>query len=166
MLDCLVSRKIYTRLDIQSAYNLIHIKKEDEWKTVFRTCYSHFEYLVILFGLANTPVIFQSYINQTLYNFLDKFCIVYLDNILIYSEVEADYEKYIKKVLSRLCDTGLYCKLEKCEFSVKKVRFIGFVVLPDSVAIENNCVTIIKDWLEPHTHYNIQVFIGFVNFYR
>ena len=109
---------------------------------------------------------FQGYINQTLCDFLDKFCIVYLNNILIYSEVEADHKEYVQKLLSRLCNTGLYCKLEKCKFSVKKVRFVGFVVSPDSVAIEDNCVAMIKDWLKPHTHHNIQVFIEFANFYR
>ena len=147
-------------------YNLICIKKGDEWKTVFRTCYSHFEYLVILFGFANTPAMFQSYINQTLCDFLDKFCIVYFNNILIYSEVKADHKKYIKKILSRLHNTSLYCKLEKCKFSVKKVGFVRFVVSPDSVAIEDNCVATTKDWLELHTYCDIQVFIEFVNFYR
>ena len=165
-LDCLVSGKVYPRLDIWSVYNLIYIKEGDKWKTVFRTCYSHFEYLVILFGLANTPVMFQGYINQTLHDFLDKFCIVYLNNILIYSEVEADHKEHIKKILSRLHDTGLYCKLKKCKFSVKKVGFVRFVVSPDSVTIEDDCVATIKDWPELWTHHNIQVVIRFVNFYR
>ena len=87
VLDHLMGAKVYTKLDIQSAYNLIQIKEGNEWKTVFCMQYSHYEYMVMLFGLANTPVMFQTYINYVLKEYLDVFCITFLDDILIYSDL-------------------------------------------------------------------------------
>ena len=88
-LDCMVRAKLFVKLDLKDAYHQIQIKEGDEWKTAFRTQYGHFEYLVMLFGLANTPVTFQSYINQALVGLVDITCVVYLDDILIYTESKA-----------------------------------------------------------------------------
>ena len=116
MLDWLVGVKVYTKLDIQLAYNLIWIKEGDEWKMAFRTCYSHFEYHVMPFGLVNTPVTFQGYINRVLHDCLDVTCLAYLDNILIFSEDEVEHTEHVREVLRCLSKAGLYLNLEKCEF--------------------------------------------------
>ena len=116
VLDRLVGVKVYTKLDIQSAYNLIWIKEGDKWKTAFRMCYSHFEYHVMLFGLVNTPATFQGYINGVLHDCLDITCLVYLDDILIFSEDEVEHTEHVREVLRHLGKAGLYLNLEKCEF--------------------------------------------------
>jgi transposase InsO family protein len=165
-LDRLVGAKIYTKLDIRSAYNLVRIREGDEWKTAFRTRYGHFEYLVMPFGLANAPATFQAYINRVLSDYLDVFCIVYLDDILIYSQSVEEHTTHVRLVLERLYKHGLYAKLEKCEFHVYRVGFVGFNISPTGVSMEESRVSAVKDWPEPKKHRDIQVFLGFANFYR
>ena len=98
-LDRLSGAKIFLKLDLKDAYYRIWIKRGDEWKTAFRTRYGHFEYLVILFRLANAPATFQAYINRALIGLVDVTCVVYLDDILIFLETPADYWRYVKEVL-------------------------------------------------------------------
>ena len=165
-LDRLVGAKIYTKLDIRSAYNLIRIREGDEWKTAFRTRYGHFEYLVMPFGLANAPATFQAFINKVLREFLDVFCIAYLDDILIYSNNKEEHIQHVRLVLDRLLRNGLYAKLEKCEFHVIRIGFVGFVATPHGTEMEESRVAAVRDWPEPRTHREVQVFLGFANFYR
>ena len=101
-LDCLVSAQVYIKLDIRSAYNLIWIKEGDKWKTVFQTRYKHFEYWVIPCRLANAPATFQGHINTILRDYLDVFCLIYLDNIFIYLEDLAQHTEYIRRIFKRL----------------------------------------------------------------
>ena len=142
-LDKLSRAKIYTKLDIRSAYNLIHIKAGDEWKTAFRTRYGHFEYQVLPFGLSNAPATFQSYINKALAELLDRTCIVYLDDILIFSENEKDHEAHVYEILSHLRQYELYVKLEKCQFSVDTVEFLGYVISRHGITMEPSRVSTI-----------------------
>ena len=120
--------KYFTRLDLRSAYNLIRIKEGDEWKTAFRTCYGLFEFLVMPFGLTNTPATSQRFVNDTLREFLDVFCVCYLDDILIYSDNLQDHRKQVKAVFEKLHVAGLFVKPEKCEFEATKTTFLGFVI--------------------------------------
>ena len=136
VLDWLVSVKVYTKLDIQSVYNLIWIKEGDEWKMAFRMCYSHFEYHVMLFGLVNTPAMFQGYINRVLHDCLDVTCLAYLDDILIFSEDEAEHTEHVCEVLHCLGKAGLYLNLEKCKFWTKRVGFVSYIVTPGDIAME------------------------------
>ena len=136
MLDWLVSVKVYIKLDIQSAYNLIQIKEGDKWKTAFRTHYGHFEYHVMPFGLVNAPVMFQEYINRVLHDCQDVTCLAYLDNILIFSEDEAEHTEHVREVLCCLSKAGLYLNLEKCKFWTKWVGFVGYIVTPGGIAME------------------------------
>ena len=165
-LDRLVGAKVYSKLDIRSAYNLIRIKEGDEWKTAFRTRYGHYEYKVMPFGLANAPATFQSYINYVLRDFLDVFCIAYLDDILIFSDTRAEHTQHVRRVLSRLAKYRLFARLDKCEFYVTQVGFVGFIVSPAGVEMERSRIATIQDWPTPKTHRDIQVFLGFANFYR
>ena len=99
--------KIFTRLDLRSAFNLIRIKEGDEWKTAFRTRYGLFEYLVLPFGLANGPATCQQFVNDTLREFLDIFCSVYLDDILIYSRNKKEHTAHVRQILQKLSEAGL-----------------------------------------------------------
>ena len=165
-LDRLGGAKIFTKLDIRSAYNLIRIKEGQEWLTAFRTRYGHFEYRVMPFGLANAPATFQSYINWVLRDYLDVFCLAYLDDILVYSEDPVAHTDHVRAVLQRLQTHKLYAKLEKCEFGVTTVGFLGFVISPSGVSMEEARVASVRDWPVPASHRDVQVFLGFANFYR
>ena len=165
-LDRLVGAKIYTKLDLRDAYYRIRIREGDEWKTAFRTRYGHFEYRVMPFGLANAPATFQAHVNNVLREYLDVFCIVYLDDILIFSDDEESHERHVRQVLEKLGRHRLYAKLEKCTFHTRVVDFVGFVISPDGVSMEAERVSTIADWPPPTTHRDVQVFLGFANFYR
>jgi hypothetical protein len=138
--------KIFTKLDLCGAYNLIRIKGGDELKTAFRTRYGQFEYRVMPFGLTNALATFQAYMDDCLRPYMDKFVVCYLDDILIYSENPVQHEDYVRKVLERLREYGLYGKAEKCKFSVKKVGFVGFVVSPDGIDMQSDRIATIQDW--------------------
>ena len=114
--------KYFTKLDLRSAYNLIRIREGDEYKTAFRTKYGHYEYLVMPFGLRNAPATFQSFINSILRPFLEKFVIIYLDDILIFSKDIDEHHQHVRMVLEKLIENNLYAKLQKCEFDQIKSR--------------------------------------------
>lgn len=165
-LDRLAGAAVYTKLDLKDAYHRIRIKQGDEWKTAFRTRYGHFEYQVLPFGLANAPATFQGYINRALSNLLDRTCVVYLDDILIYSEKEEDHQDHVAEVLQRLRLHNLFANLKKCKFRTKEVEFLGYVVSTEGVRMEEARVTAVREWPLPTSFREIQVFLGFANFYR
>ena len=165
-LDRLCGAKKFTKLDLKDAYHRIRIKEGDEWKTAFRTRYGHFEYLVMPFGLANAPATFQAYINRALAGLVDVFCVVYLDDILIYSNSEEEHWEHVKQVLSRLRKFELFVNLDKCAFDTKELEFLGYIVSTDGVKMDPGRVTSISEWPQPKTHRDVQVFLGFANFYR
>ena len=166
-LDRLGRAKRFTQLDLTSAYHRMRIKEGDEWKTAFRTRYSHFEYQVMPFGLTNAPGSFQGYVNKILAEKLDIFVIVYLDDILIYTKDPRNANvKAIWWILEVLRKYGLYANLKKCRFHKDEIRFLGFVVSKDGIRMEEEKIDAVKKWPEPKSIWDIQVFIGFANFYR
>jgi hypothetical protein len=165
-MDRLSGARIYTQLDIQDAYHRIRIRKGDEWKTAFRTRYGHFEYTVMPFGLANAPATFQSYINRALSDLLDQCCVVYLDDILIYSQSEEEHILHVKKVLDRLRVYRLYAKRSKCRFHVQEVHFLGFVISPRGISMEKDRIETILQWPLPQCVHDVLQFLGFAGFYR
>ena len=167
-LDRLSGARYYTALDLKDAYYRLRIRAGDEWKTAFRTRYGHYEYLVMPFGLANAPATFQAYINKALAGLLDTICVVYLDDILIYTHSE-DIEEHwraVRAVLARLRSNDLYAKLSKCSFAEKKVHFLGFIVDTEGVSADPEKVEAISEWPVPQSVRELQVFLGFSNFYR
>ena len=141
--------RYFTRLDLQSAYNLIRIKNCDEWKTAFRACYGLFEFLVMPFGLTNAPATCQRFVNDTLREFLDIFCVCYLDDILIYSNNLRDHLRQVKAVLTKLHAAGLFVKPEKCEFEANKTTFLGFVISQLGIEIDPEKVSAVLNWEAP-----------------
>jgi hypothetical protein len=118
------------------------------------------------FSLANTPSTFQAYINKALGDLVDSVCIVYLDDILIYSRNEQEHVEHVKQVLRRLREHRLYAKASKCKFHTNHVEFLGFIVTPAGVVMDPIRVKAIEEWPELESYRDIQVFLGFVNFYR
>ena len=165
-LDCIQDAKIYTKLDLRGAYNLVRIKVGKEWKTAFRTRYGLFEYMVMPFGLTNAPATFQSMINDVLRPFLDVFVVVYLDDILIFSDSLEEHTKHVSTVLEQLSQHDLFVKAKKCEFHVTSTEFLGYNISPSGISMNENKVKAIKDWPQPKNKHNVQVFMGFCNFYR
>jgi hypothetical protein len=120
--------KYFTVLDLHGACNLLRIKEGDEWKTAFRCVLGIFESLVVTFGLHGAPGVFQRFMNWVLRKSLDVCCVVYLDDILIYSDTLEQHIIDVKSILKTLSEYNLYCKLSKCQFHLETVHFLGFVL--------------------------------------
>ena len=167
-LDRLQGAQFFTTLDLKDAYHRIRIRKGDEWKTAFRTRYGHFEYKVMPFGLTNAPATFQAYINRALSDMLDDVCVVYLDDILIYTHAKDVDEHWavVKKVLARLREAELFCNLKKCVFAATEVAYLGFRITRKGVIADPAKVATIRDWPAPKNVKELQTFLGFANFYR
>ncbi len=145
-LDQLGRAKRFTQLDLTSAYHPIRIQESDEWKTAFCTRYGHFEYQVRPFGLSNTPASFQGYINKILVKKLDIFIVVYLDDILIYTEDPRQlHVKEVRWVLEQLRKHNLYTNLKNGRFYEDEVRFLGFVVLAQGIRMEKEKIEAVRD---------------------
>jgi transposase InsO family protein len=165
-LDRLARAVVFSRFDVRNAYHRMRIKHGHEWKTAFRTRYGLFEYLVVPFGLTNAPAAFQEYINRALADSIDVICVVYLDDILVYSDSEEEHIQHVQLVLERLLEYGLYVKLSKCEFHITRTEFLGFVVSPNGVEADKERLRTIQEWPEPTSVRDVRVFMGFVNYYR
>ncbi|XP_029473211.1 uncharacterized protein LOC115099620 [Rhinatrema bivittatum] len=122
LLDRLQGAKVFTKLDLRGAYNLVRIRPGDEWKTAFNTRDGHYEYLVMPFGLCNAPAVFQNLMNEVFREMLHSFVIVYLDDILIYSQDLSTHRQHVKRMLQALRDNHLYAKFEKCQFESQAQR--------------------------------------------
>ncbi|KAJ1598921.1 hypothetical protein NDA14_005533 [Ustilago hordei] len=158
--------RIYTKLDLRAAYNLIWIAKGDEWKTAFGTQLGLYEYLVMPFGLANAPAHFQSFINDIFRDIIGVYVVVYLDDFLIFSDTEEVHVKHVTEVLTRLRSNRLFAKLSKCEFHTKTVEFLGYIIKPTGIEMDPEKVRTVKEWPMPESIHDIQRFLGFANFYR
>ena len=144
---------------------MVCIADGDEWKTAFRIRYGSFEWSVMPFGLTNAPAAFQRFMNDIFSDLLDVCVVIYLDDILIYSNDMSEHHRHVKEVLKRLRKAGLYAKAEKCEFHSESVKYLGYILSPSGLTMSDDKVKIIQDWPEPKKIKNIQSFLGFINFY-
>jgi hypothetical protein len=158
--------KIYMKIDLRSTYHPIQIASGDEWKTAFRTHYGSYEWLVMPEGLTNAPAVFQQFVNSVFADMLDICVIIYLDDILIYSQDLASHKNHVREVLRCLCKHQLYAKPEKCEFHSMSMEYLGYLLSPDGLTMSNEKVQAIIDWLEPQKVKDIQSFLGFANFHH
>ena len=138
ILDRLSSAKIYTKLDLRDTYHHIQIKEGKEWITAFWTRYRYFKYTVMLFRLTNAPVTFQVYVNHALSNLLDICCIVYLNDILIFSNSEEEYIHHIWEVLEWLWKFQLYIKASKCKWYTTCMGYLRFVITLNGIEMEQD----------------------------
>ncbi len=157
---------IFTKLDLRNAYHLVRIREGDEWKTAFNTPRGHFEYLVMPFGLSNSPAVFQALVNDVLRDMVDQFIYVYLDDILIFSSSLQEHVQHVRRVLQRLLENGLFVKEEKCTFHAQSVPFLGFIVSPEGVRMDPDRVKAVVSWPTPDSRKALLRFLGFANFYR
>ncbi|KAK3550710.1 hypothetical protein QTP70_003968 [Hemibagrus guttatus] len=166
-LEQLRGARVFTKLDLRSAYNLVRIHKGDEWKTVFHTTHGHYEYCVMPFGLTNAPAVFQALINEVFRDLLGRGIITYIDDILVYSTSMEEHVLQVREVLARLQQQHhLYVKLEKCEFHRSMVTFLGYVISHQGVEMDVVKVRAVTEWPAPSTVWELQRFLDFANFYR
>jgi hypothetical protein len=168
LLDRLSRAQIFSKIDLKSGYNLVRVADGDEWKTAFRTRYGSYEFLVMHFGLTNAPATFQHFMNDTFYDLLDKFVAAYLDDLIIYTESSdlADHIGHVREVLLRCRKSGLFANAKKCEFHVRTIEYVGYIVSPDGLSMDPAKVKAISDWPALQTLREVQSFLGFANFYR
>ena len=143
LLDLSHKAQVYSKINLHHAYHLVCIADSNEWKTAFRTHYGLFEWSVMPFGLTNAPAAFQWFMNDIFSNLLDVCVIIYLDDILIYSNNMSKHHQHVKEVLKYLCKTGLYTKAEKCKFHSELIDYLGYILSPSGLTISDDKVKII-----------------------
>ena len=136
LFDQLREALVYSKLDLRSGYHQLRVRETDIPKTTFRTCYGHFEFTVMPFGLTNALAAFMDLMHKVFQSYLDQFVIIFVDDILIYSQTEWEHEYHLRIVLQLLRDHQLYAKFSKCEFWLTEVRFMGHVVSASGVSVD------------------------------
>lgn len=158
--------KFFTKLDIRQAFHRIRMHPDSEELSTFRTRYGSFKCKVMPFGLCNSPASWQRYLNNILFAELDTVCTAYLDDILIYSEDLLSHQAHVQTVVSKLQAAGLQIDIDKCEFSVQKTKYLGFIISTTGISVDPEKIAAVKFWQLPKKLKNVQAFLGFCNFYR
>ena len=164
--DKIVDAKIFIKFDISEAYNRIRIKKEDEWKIAFRTRFEHFEYLIMSFEFTNASATFQTYLNNVLRKYLDKFVIVYLNDILIYFKTKKKHVHHVQKVLEAMKRVDLRIKLEKSEFHKEEVKFLDHILFSTKIKSNSKRLEVILTWSVLKKLVKVQFFVKLTNYDR
>jgi hypothetical protein len=166
LFDQLAGAKIFSKIDLRSGYHQIKIGTRDIPKTSFSIRYGLYEFLVMSFGLTNAPAYFMYLMNSVFMNELDKFVVVFIDDILIYSKSKAEHAKHLCIVLQRLRDHKLYAKLSKFEFWLDSGKFFGHTISKDGISMDPSKVQEVMDWKPPKSVHQIRSFLGLAGFYR
>ncbi|GJV51893.1 putative reverse transcriptase domain-containing protein [Tanacetum coccineum] len=164
--DQLQGSRVYSKIDLRSGYHQPRVREEDIPKTAFKTRYGHYEFQVMSFGLTNAPAVFMELMNRVCNPYLDKFVIVFIDDILIYSKSEEEHAEHLKLILELLKKEELYAKFSKCEFWSSKVQFLGHVIDSKGIHMDPTKIESIKDWASPKTPTKIHQFLGHAGYYR
>ena len=166
LLDRVAGMKYFSKIDLQQGYHQVRMHPDDIEKTSFRTRYGSFEYLVLPFGLCNAPSTFMNMMQDVLRPYLDKFCIIFLDDILIFSRTAEEHEKHVKLILEKLREHKLQAKLEKCEFMKQEIEFLGYKINEQGLGMMDTKVKAILDWPAPTSVKQLRQFLGLAGFYR
>ncbi|GJX23005.1 putative reverse transcriptase domain-containing protein [Tanacetum coccineum] len=166
LFDQLQGSSIYSKIDLRSGYHQLRVREEDIPKTAFRTRYRHYEFQVMPFGLTNAPAVFMDLMNRVCKPYLDKFVIVFIDDILIYSRNEKEHEEHLKTILELLKKEELYAKFSKCEFWINTVKFLGHVIDNSGIHVDPAKIEAVKNWASPTTPSEIRQFLGLAGYYR
>ncbi|GJV54802.1 putative reverse transcriptase domain-containing protein [Tanacetum coccineum] len=166
LFDQLQGSRVYSKIDLRSSYHQLRLCEEDIPKTAFRTRYGHYEFQVMPFGLTNAPAVFMDLMNRVCKPYLDRFVIVFIDDILIFSKSRKEHKGHLKLILRLLKKEELYAQFSKCEFWLSKVQFLGHVIDREDIHVDPAKIESIKDWASPKTPTEIRQFIGLAGYYR
>uniref|UniRef100_A0A453SXD4 Reverse transcriptase domain-containing protein n=1 Tax=Aegilops tauschii subsp. strangulata TaxID=200361 RepID=A0A453SXD4_AEGTS len=166
LFDQLPGAKVFSKIDLRSGYHQMKIRERDIPKTAFTTRYGLYEYTVMSFGLTNAPAYFMSMMNKVFMEFLDKFVVVFIDDILVYSKNEEEHKEHLRLVLEKLREHQLYAKFSKFEFWLKEVGFLGHVISREGIAVDPSKVQSVTEWLAPTSVGEIRSFLGLAGYYR
>nr|ABA98151.1 retrotransposon protein, putative, Ty3-gypsy subclass [Oryza sativa Japonica Group] len=166
LFDQLEGATVFSKIDLRSGYHQLRIREEDIPKTAFTTRYGLFECTVMSFGLTNAPAFFMNLMNKVFMEYLDKFVVVFIDDILIYSKTKEEHEEHLRLALEKLREHQLYAKFSKCEFWLSEVKFLGHVISSGGVAVDPSNVESVLSWKQPKTVSEIRSFLGLAGYYR
>ncbi|GJR36254.1 putative reverse transcriptase domain-containing protein [Tanacetum coccineum] len=166
LFDQLQGSSVYSKIDLRTGYHQLRIREEDIPITAFRTRYGHYEFQVMPFGLTNAPAVFMDLMNRVCKPYLDKFVIVFIDDILIYSKGKEEHEEHLKTILELLKKEQLYAKFSKCDFWLESVQFLGHVIDSKGVHVDPAKIEAIKNWATPTTPTEVRQFLGLAGYYR
>jgi hypothetical protein len=164
--DQMKGASIFSKIDLRSEYHQLKIQESDILKTAFRTRYGLYEYIVMSFGLTNAPAYFMYLMNKAFMEYLDKFIIVFIDDILIFSKMMEEHEEHLRLVLEKLRSYQLYAKFSKYEFWLTEVAFLGHVISTGGVSVDPGKVKDVLNWMPPTTASKIRSFLGLAGYYR
>ncbi|KAD6796106.1 hypothetical protein E3N88_07002 [Mikania micrantha] len=166
LFDQLQRASWFSKIDLRSGYHQLNVREQDIPKTAFHTCYGHYEFLVMSFGLTNAPVAFMDLMNRVCRPMLDRSVIVFIDDILIYSKSEGDHACHIREVLEMLRREKLYAKFSKCAFWLREVQFLGHVISPEGIMVDPAKVEAVMKWNPTKTPTEVRSFLGLAGYYR
>jgi hypothetical protein len=160
LFDQLAGAKVFSKIDRRSGYHQIKIQAGDVPKMAFSTRYGLYEFLVMSFSLTNAPAYFMYLMNSVFMNELDKFVVVFIDDMLIYSKNKVEHAKHLRIVLQHLRDHKLYAKFSKCEFWVDSVKLLGHTISKEGIFVYPSKVQEVMDWKPPKAVHQIRSFLG------
>nr|GEY03719.1 putative reverse transcriptase domain-containing protein [Tanacetum cinerariifolium] len=166
LFDQLQGSSVYLKIDLRSGYHQLRVRDEDIPKTAFRMRYGHYEFQVMPFGLTNTPTVFMDLMNHVCKPYLDKFVIVFIDDILIYSCKKEEHANHLRIILELLRKEKLYAKFPKCDFWIRTVQFLGHLIDSQGLHVDPAKIEAIKNWASPTTPTEIHQFLGLAGYYR
>jgi hypothetical protein len=166
LFDQMKGASMFSKIDLRLGYHQLKIRETDIPKTAFRTRYGLYEYTVMSFGLTNAPAYFMYLMNKVFMEYLDKFIVVFIDDILIFSKMVEEYEEHLRLVLEKLRSNQLYAKFSKCEVWLTKVTFLGHVISAGGVSVDPSKVKDVLNWMPPTTASEIWSFLGLARYYR
>jgi hypothetical protein len=149
LFDQMKGAGVFSKIDLRSRYHQLRIRELDIPKTTFRTRYGLYEYTMMSFGLTNAPAYFMYLMNKVFMEYLDKFVLVFIDDILIFSKMEEEQEKHLRLILEKLGSNQLYAKFSKCEFWLTEVTFLGHVISAGGVLVNPGKVRDVLNWMPP-----------------
>lgn len=166
MFDRLERAKWFSKLDLKTGFHQIRVQPSDVEKTAFKTKHGHFEYVLMPMGLCNAPATFQTLMSKIFYDCIDDFLVVYIDDLLIYSETEDERLRHLEAVLSRLAEHELYVGCEKCKIMARETEFLGLVISDQGIQIGQDRVEAIRAWPKPRNIHEVRSFIELAQFLR
>ncbi|GJS53801.1 putative nucleotidyltransferase, ribonuclease H [Tanacetum coccineum] len=165
LFDQLQGSQYFSKIYLRSRYHQLRVHEDDIPKTTFRTRYGHFEFTVMPFGLTNAPAVFMDLMNRVCRSYLDKFVIVFIDDILVYSKTREEHEVHLRLVLELLKKEKLYAKFSKCKFWLREVQFLRHVINGDGIHVDPSKIKSVENWEAPRTPSEVRSFLGLAWYY-